>query len=52
VAEPGENEWLTCSLIPDSAIEDDGPTLVGEYKLVSVQMMQKKAVGKAAKNKL
>lgn len=50
VREPGEEEFLACETNAQDAIEDDGPTLVGTYKLVEVNRLTKRVVSARARN--
>jgi hypothetical protein len=49
--ELGEGAWLTCETSPTAAIEDDGPTKVGTYRLVGVDELRKEAVSTAKRRK-
>lgn len=36
--------WMECERLPEDAIEDDGPTEIGTYRLVEVNELRKQAV--------
>jgi hypothetical protein len=39
-----ESTWLECARTPEDAIQDDGPTEIGTYRLVEVNELRKCAV--------
>jgi hypothetical protein len=45
------NEWLNCEPNALDAIEGDGPTQVGTYKLIAVNDLSKQVVSKPARKK-
>ncbi len=51
IREPGESGWMTCETNKVEAIEDDGPTLVGTYRLDYVEEVHKEAVGTKRRGK-
>lgn len=52
IREPGEDEFLDCRLKGIDAVEDDGPTLVGTYKLVETNELAKRVTSKSVRNKV
>ncbi len=41
-----DNEYLVAEVTPEEAIEDDGPTRVGTYRLISQKILVKRVVAK------
>ena len=43
VMDSGDDAWLRASKNKEDVIEDDGPTQIGEYKLVRIFRLKKEA---------
>lgn len=47
-----DDPWLECQMTPQDVVDDDGPTIVGTYKLVEVNSVTKSAASRRTVNQL